>query len=274
MDMVMESIQTWITLYGLKALAAIVIFIVGRWVAKRLSRLLALVLEKAKAEVELVQFLKNLSYYLLLVVVVVAALGQLGIQTGSLLTIIGAAGLAVGLALKDSLSNFAAGVMLVMFRFYSVGDYIQAAGTAGTVKTINIFNTVLASPDNQKIFVPNSAILNGTITNLTANDTRRIDLVMGIGYGDDIPKAMKLMEDIVVAHELVLKDPAPQVAVAELGESSVDFVVRPWVKTGDYWAVRFELIQRIKMAFDENGISIPFPQRDVHIIQESAEAVG
>jgi len=272
MDMALETIQTWITLYGLKLLGAVVIFIVGRWVARRLSKLLALVLEKGKAEVELVQFLKNLSYYLLLVVVVVAALGQLGVQTASLLTIIGAAGLAVGLALKDSLSNFAAGVMLIMFRFYRVGDYIQAGGAAGTVQTINIFNTVMISPDNQKIFVPNSAILNGTITNVTANDTRRIDLVMGIGYGDDIPKAKKLLEEIVAAHEGVLKDPAPQVAVSELGDSSVNFVVRPWVKTSDYWAVRFELTQRIKMAFDENGISIPFPQRDVHLINDAEPA--
>ena len=268
MDMALLTFQNWIALYGLKLVAAVVIFIVGRWASKRVSKLLALVLEKGKAEVELVQFLKNLSYYLMLVVVVVAALGQLGVQTASLLTVIGAAGLAVGLALKDSLSNFAAGVMLIMFRFYRVGDYIQAGGAAGTVMTINIFNTVLTSPDNQKIFVPNSAILSGTITNVTANDTRRLDMVVGIGYGDDIPKAKKLLEELVANQEGVLAEPAPQVAVAELNESSVDFVVRPWVKTGDYWTVRFDLTQRIKMALDENGISIPFPQRDVHLIQE------
>jgi small conductance mechanosensitive channel len=200
--------------------------------------------------------------------VIIAAIGQAGINVTSFLAILGAAGLAIGLALKDSLSNFASGVMLIMLKFFEKGDYITAGGQSGTVSAINIFNTILTSPDNKKIIVPNSAVLSGSIVNVTANDTRRVDLVMGIGYDDDLLKAKQLLEKIVSEEPRVLKDPAPQIAVSELADSSVNFVVRPWCKTGDYWPVYFALTEKVKLIFDQEGISIPYPQTDVHLYKK------
>jgi small conductance mechanosensitive channel len=218
----------------------------------------------------LIDFLSNITYYTLMVVVLIAVASQLGINTTSFLAVIGAAGLAVGLALKDSLSNFASGIMLILFRPFRVGDAISVGGVTGKVEKITIFTTILNTFDNQRVIIPNGNLTNGVIQNITANSTRRVDLVMGIGYEDDIAKARKIMSDIISADERVLKDPAPTIAVSELGDRSVNFVVRPWSKTEDYWDVYFDLTEKIKIAFDKEGISIPYPQRDVHIYNEQA----
>jgi small conductance mechanosensitive channel len=210
-------------------------------------------------------FLGSILYGLLIVVVIIAALDHLGIQTTSLLAVLGAAGLAVGLALKDSLANFSSGVMLIVFRPFRVGDYVEAGGVAGTVENVGIFATTLLTPDNREIIVPNGQIYGGTITNITARETRRLDLVIGISYDDDIRKARELVLEIIEQDERILKEPAPVVNVAALGESSIDLNVRPWVNKGDYWTVRPELLETIKNRFDENGISIPFPQQDVYM---------
>ncbi|MFH1980739.1 MAG: mechanosensitive ion channel domain-containing protein [Pseudomonadota bacterium] len=266
----MDNIVPWLSTYSLKLVAAVLIFVIGRWLAKKLTLLLGALMRKNKVDDTLIGFFDSIAYYTLLIVVLIAAAEQLGINTTSLLTVLGAAGLAVGLALKDSLSNFASGVMLVLFKPFRVGHFVNAGGVSGTVERVTIFNTVLNTPDNQRVIVPNGSITGGVITNVTANDTRRVDLVFGIGYGDDIPKAKKILTDIVAADERVLKDPAPVIAVSELADSSVNFVVRPWVKTGDYWKVYWDLTEKVKMTFDAEGVSIPFPQRDVHIYNETA----
>jgi len=208
-----------------------------------------------------------MTYIALLVFVVLAALGQLGIQTTSFIAVIGAAGLAIGLALQGSLANFAAGFLMIIFRPFKVGDYIEGAGVAGTVETIQIFTTQLQTPDNKTVIIPNAGLTAGNITNYSAKGTRRVDLVFGIGYGDDIDKARTIMEDILAKDERILKDPAPKIAVVELADSSVNFVVRPWVKSENYWDVYFDTTENIKKSFDAQGISIPFPQRDVHMYE-------
>lgn len=269
----MDSIIQWVSAYSLKIVAALLVLIVGKWLAHKVSTLLARLLEKNKVDITLVGFLSNIIYYTLLIMVVIASAGQLGINTTSFLTIIGAAGLAVGLALKDSLSNFAAGVMLILFRPFRVGDVINAGGVVGKVNSVNIFNTIMTTPDNQKVIVPNNNITSGVITNITANDTRRVDLVVGISYGDNIGEAKAVLAGILEKDSRILKDPAPTIAVFELADSSVNLVVRPWVKTVDYWDVFFALTETIKTTFDEKGISIPFPQTDVHLFNEKkAEA--
>ena len=267
---VLDTLTVWVTQYSVKLVAAILIIIIGRWISRRISRLLGRLLEKNNVDVTLVRFAENLIYYALIVVVLIAAVGQLGINTTSFLTIVGAAGLAIGLALKDSLSNFAAGVMLTLFRPFRVGDFVEAGGVTGTVQGITIFNTVLNTPDNQKVIIPNGIITSDVITNVTANDTRRVDLVIGISYSDDIAKAKKIVSDLLQKEKRVLLDPAPVIAVSELADSCVNLVVRPWVKTGDYWTVRFDLTEEIKNSFDEAGISIPFPQQDVHLFNENS----
>jgi len=245
---------------------------VGKWLARRISNLLSRLLERNKVDLALVHFLTNLTYYTLIILVVVAAAGRLGINTTSFLTIIGAAGLAVGLALKDSLSNFAAGVMLVLFRPFTIGDVVSTAGITAKVEKITIFNTMFCSPDNQLIIVPNNKIISDIITNINAKDTRRIDLTVGISYSDDMAKTKDILERLAKEDSRILADPAPTVAVAELADSSVNLVFRPWVRTPDYWDVRFDLTERIKNALDEAGISIPFPQQDVHLYVEKQEA--
>jgi small conductance mechanosensitive channel len=256
-----------LTIYGLKVIAGIVVFIVGRWVAKGLTNVARKVMEKRAVDHTLVSFVANLTYIALLVFVVLAALGQLGIQTTSFIAVIGAAGLAIGLALQGSLSNFAAGFLMIIFRPFKVGDFIEGAGVAGTVEAIQIFTTQLKSPDNKTVIIPNASLTAGNITNYSTKGTRRVDIVMGIGYGDDIDKAKKIMADVLAKDGRILKDPAPTIAVVELADSSVNFVVRPWVKADDYWDVYFDLTENIKKSFDSEGISIPFPQRDVHIYQ-------
>ncbi|MBW2250142.1 MAG: mechanosensitive ion channel [Deltaproteobacteria bacterium] len=270
MNKIMEMITYFITTYSLKVVGAILIFIIGKWLARYLSKLLGKILRKNNMDETLTSFLGHITYYTLFLLVLIAAAGQLGINTTSFLTIVGAAGLAVGLALKDSLSNFASGIMLIMFRPFKVGDYVTAGGQSGTVESIAIFNTVLKTPDNQIVIVPNSSITADVITNVNAKPTRRIDLVVGIGYDDNISEAKSVLEDLIKADNRILSDPAPTIAVSELADSSVNFVVRPWVKTEDYWAVRLDLIEKIKLTFDEKGISFPYPQQDVHMYTETA----
>lgn len=265
-----DTLTLWITTYAIKVAAALVVFIIGKWIVKWVASLLDKAMKKAQMEETLIKFLSKLTYYILMIVVLITAAGQLGIKTTSLLTILGAAGLAIGLALKDSLSNFASGVMIILFRPFKVGDFVTAAGNSGSVRRIDIFNTVLLTGDNQRIIIPNSAVTGGAITNVNSEETRRIDLVIGIGYDDDIREAKTTLEEIVKSDSRILDDPAPKIAVAELADSSVNFVVRPWVKTADYWAVRFDLTENIKLTFDEKGISIPYPQQDVHMYQEAA----
>lgn len=268
MDMNLQYIWTIVTTYALKVVAALLIFFIGRWLAKRLAYLVVRLLHRQNVEITLVNFLKNIIFYAVLTAVVIAALGQLGINTTSFLTVIGAAGLAIGLALKDSLGNFSAGVLLILFRPFKVGDFITTSGVSGTVQEISILNTEMSTPDNQKVIVPNSSIMGNVITNVTANPTRRIDLVIGISYADDIAKAKDVLWQILKDNPRILKNPEADVAVAELAGSSVNLVVRPWVKTDDYWSVRFELTEEIKKGFDQAGISIPFAQQDVHLFVE------
>ncbi|MDH3979820.1 MAG: mechanosensitive ion channel [Gammaproteobacteria bacterium] len=258
-------INTYLIPWGIRIVMALVVFIVGRWLARIVVRVTGRMMLKANLDSMLTTFLGNILYTVLLLVVVIATLDQLGVQTTSLLAVFGAAGLAIGLALKDSLANFSSGVMLILFRPFKVGDFIEAAGQAGVVEEVRIFSTIMKTGDNREIIVPNSHIYGGPIINVSAKPTRRIDMVFGIGYEDDIRKAKQLIEAAFAADERILKDPAPGVAMVELADSSVNFNVRPWVKTSDYWAVRSDLMERIKLSFDEHGISIPYPQQDVHM---------
>lgn len=264
--------DTYIIPWLIKAGVALVIFVVGKYIARMLVNISRRVMERGGMDPMLVNFLGNILNALLLAVVAIAALDQLGVETTSLLAVLGAAGLAIGLALKDSLSNFSSGVMLIIFRPFKAGDFVEAAGVAGVIEHVGIFNTTMRTGDNREIIVPNSHIYGGTITNVSARETRRIDLVIGIGYNDDIRKAREILEGILKGHELILEDPAPAVSVAELGDSSININVRPWVKSGDYWPVRADLLETIKVTFDDNGISIPFPQRDVHLYNENTAA--
>ncbi|MBN3563084.1 mechanosensitive ion channel family protein [Aliamphritea spongicola] len=245
------------------ALAA-AIFIVGRMVVKALGSLLEKVLRKSRMDDILINFVTSIANILMLLVVVVASLDQLGVDTTSMIALVGAAGLAVGLALQGSLQNFAAGVMLIVFRPFKEGDFVEVAGVSGIVEQITIFNTVMRTADNKEVIVPNGNIYSGVITNYSARDTRRVDMVFGIGYDDDLKKAKAVLEDIINSDSRVLKDPAPVIAVSELADSSVNFVVRPWVNSADYWNVLFETTEAVKLRFDAEGISIPYPQMDVH----------
>ena len=272
MNINIDAVWSWVSAYSINIIGAILIFIVGKWLARRIANLLTKLLEKHNVELTLVNFITNLAYYTLIVLVVVAAAGRLGINTTSFLTIIGAAGLAIGLALKDSLSNFAAGVMLVLFRPFTIGDVVSTAGITAKVEKITIFNTLFCSPDNQLIIVPNNKIISDIITNINAKDTRRVDLTVGISYSDDMLKTKEILARLAEEDSRVLTDPAPTIAVAELADSCVNLVFRPWVKTGDYWDVRFGLTEKIKNRLDEAGISIPFPQQDVHLFVEKEES--
>jgi len=267
--------QTALTDYALpwavNLFFALVTFVVGRWAVKLIIGILRKLLVRAKMDEILINFVCSIASTALILFVIIAALQQLGVDTTSLVALLGAAGIAVGLALKDSLANFAAGVMLIIFRPFKAGDYVEAGGTAGTVEKISIFSTIMRTPDNREVIVPNGSIYGGLITNFSARETRRIDRVFGIGYGDDIRRAREVILEVIAADERILKDPEVVVAVGELGASSVDFVVRPWVAAGDYWAVRWDLTEKIKLAFDAAGISIPFPQRDVHLYQHAGQ---
>jgi small conductance mechanosensitive channel len=264
-EAILTKIGEYIATYWLQVVAAIVIFVVGRWLAKLISKLVGKAMMKAKVDATLTSFIENLCHIALLVFVVVAAINKLGVDTASFAVVVGAAGLAIGFALQGSLANFAAGVMLIIFKPFKVGDFVELGGKAGTVKEIQIFNTILNSPDNVRVIVPNSQVTGNNVLNYTVNGTRRVDLVVGVSYEDDLKKAQQVMESVLAEDERILKDPPATVAVSELGDSSVNFVVRPWVKATDYWAVRFDTIRKVKLALDKSGITIPFPQRDVHM---------
>jgi len=260
-----DFIQTLIIPWAIKIAVALAIFVIGRWIAKWLTGVVRKLMAKSDMDDMLIQFLGNIVYTVLLLVVVMAALDHIGIQTTSLLAVFGAAGLAIGLALKDSLGNFSSGVMLILFRPFKVGDFIEAGGESGVVEEVRMFATILRTGDNREVIIPNSQIYGGTIVNYSANETRRIDLVFGIGYDDDIAKAKQTLESIMQQDERILSYPAPAVAVGELADSSVNFNVRPWVKSTDYWPVRADMLEKVKLAFDANGISIPYPQQDVYM---------
>jgi small conductance mechanosensitive channel len=250
---------------GIKVATALAIFLLGKFVIRLLVGAISKMMSKQGVDKTLETFICNLVRTALMVVVVIAAIGALGVETTSFIAIFGAAGLAVGLALQGSLSNFASGVLIVLFRPYRVGDFVEAAGIAGSVEQVQILTTILKTGDNKQIIVPNSQIMDSIITNYSANDTRRVDMVVGVSYEDDLDKVRKTIEELLAADERVLDEPAPLIAVSELADSSVNFVVRPWVKSGDYWGVKFEMTEAIKKRFDKEGISFPYPQQDVHV---------
>ncbi len=264
--------STHVIPWGINIVFAVAIFLIGKAIIKILIKLLRSMLAKSRMDEILINFISSIINGILILFIVIAALGQLGVDTTSLIALLGAAGLAIGLSLQSSLQNFAAGVMLILFHPFKNGDFVEAGGTSGIVEKINIFSTVMRTVDNREVIVPNGSIYEGTITNYSARETRRVDMVFGIGYNDDIKRAKGIIQGILDADERVLKEPESLVAVGELGDSSVNFNVRPWVKSDDYWPVYFDLHERIKLAFDQNGISIPYPQMDLHIDKgESAE---
>lgn len=254
---------------GIKLVTALAIFFVGRIAIRLAVSGIRKVMQRQNVDKTLETFLCNLTSSALLVVVIIAAIGALGIQTTSFIAIFGAAGLAVGLALQGSLSNFASGVLIILFRPYRVGDFIEAAGIAGSVEELHILSTIFKTSNNIRIIVPNSQIMNSIITNYSTNDTRRIDMVVGVSYSDDLDKVRKTLEDLFAAEERILDDPKPTIAVSELADSSVNFIVRPWTKASDYSSVKCDLTEAIKKRFDKEGISFPFPQQDVHLYKES-----
>ncbi|RME74250.1 MAG: mechanosensitive ion channel family protein [Chloroflexi bacterium] len=257
----------WIVGYGLRIVTALLILVIGWWLAGLAARVLRRGLQRAEIDPGVVSFTGHLVYWAVILFAGLAALSRLGIETTSIIAVLGAAGLAVGLALQGALSNFAAGVLILIFRPYRVGDLVEVAGATGVVSEIQIFNTVLVTPDNVTIIVPNTQATGGKIVNYSARGIRRVDMVFGIGYDDDIQKARQILLDILTSHPKVLEDPAPTVAVMELADSSVNFAVRPFVKVEDYWGVWFDVTEQVKLRFDQEGISIPFPQRDVHLFQ-------
>ena len=246
--------------YTFSLIMALLIFLIGKWITNRIVSVLGRILRKVKGMDEtLIRFLENIVYYALIIVVILTALGKLGVETTSFLAILGAAGLAIGLALKDSLGNFASGVMIILFKPFKVGDSVTAGGATGTVKEVGIFSSIFTTPDNQKIIVPNGAITKGSITNINAYDTRRIDLVIGVDYKDDIRKAKEVLTTVINSHEKVLKEKPIGIVVSELAESSVNFTINVWVKTSDFSEVKFYLLENIKLSFDKEGITIPTP---------------
>ena len=268
-DLVVK-IQEWVAFYGIKLIAAIAILVIGRIVAKWLRKVVRRMMEKSKVDPMIVSFVSSLAYIALMAFVIIAALGQLGVQTTSFIAVIGAAGLAIGLALQGSLANFAAGFLMIIFRPFKVGDYIEGAGTAGSVQDIQMFTTTLMTPDNKTIIIPNSKLSGDNIINYSAAATRRVDLTVGVSYNADIKHVRNVLEDIVANEARVLKDPAHQIAVAELADNSVNLAVRLWVNSGDYWGVYFHVTEAVKQRFDEEQIGIPYPQRDVHIYDHKA----
>jgi small conductance mechanosensitive channel len=255
--------------YGLKLVVAFVVFIIGKWLAKRIANFIENRMTAAEVDTTVSKFVRNILYYILMVVVFIAVLGQIGIQTASFVAIVGAAGLAVGLALQGSLSNFASGVLLILFRPIKVGDFVEVGGVAGSVKEISIFATTLLSGDNKTITISNSTVLNDNITNYSTQATRRVDLVVGVGYDSDIQQVKSTLEALANADERILKDKPVTIGVSELGDSSVNLVFRPWVKSEDYWGVTFDLNEKIKQKFDELGINIPYPTMDINVTKNN-----
>jgi small conductance mechanosensitive channel len=251
--------------FGIKLVAALAVFIIGRWVARKLAGLVEKGMTKAGTDATLVGFVRNMTYIALLTFVIIAAVAQLGVQTTSFIAVIGAAGFAIGLALQGSLANFAAGVLVMIFRPFKAGDFVEAGGVAGVVEAIQIFTTTMRTGDNKTIIIPNGQITSGEIVNYSTKDTRRVDMVFGVGYDDDLDKVKRVINEVISADDRILDDPAVTIGVVELADSSVNFAVRPWVKSADYWSVFFDTHESIKKRFDKEGISIPYPQQDVHL---------
>ena len=256
--------------FAINVVIAIIIFFIGRMIARAIAKGVRRIMQAQEVDKILESFVSNLLYWVLMVFVIITSINKIGVQTTSLIAIMAAAGLAIGLALQGSLANFASGVLIVMFRPYKVGDWVEAAGISGSVLQVQILTTVLTTGDNKQIIVPNGQIMGSIITNYSANDTRRIDMVVGVSYEDDLDKVRATLEDLIAAEPRILKDPECRIAVSELADSSVNFVSRPWVKSGDYSGVKFELTESIKKRFDKEGISFPFPQQDVHLYQASS----
>ncbi len=270
-DNVLEMLRTTGLEFGINLVTAIAIFYIGKIVVGLLTRSLRKVMQAQEIDKTLESFVCNLVRMVLLTFVIIASVSALGIQTTSFIAVVGAAGLAIGLALQGSLSNFASGVLIVLFRPYKVGDWVEAAGVAGTIVEVQILTTVFKTGDNKSIIVPNSQVMNSIIINYSANDQRRVDMVVGVSYDDDLDKVRATLEDLIAADDRILDDPACTIAVAELADSSVNFIVRPWVKSGDYSGVKFDLTEAIKKRFDKEGITFPFPQQDVHLYSATAE---
>ena len=268
MEQLLDKLIEWGATFGIKIIAAVAILIIGRMVAKILQKLIVKVMDKRKVDKTISTFASSMVFSALYIFVILAALSQVGIQTTSFMAIIGAAGLAIGLALQGSLSNFASGFLIILFRPFKLGDYVEAGGVSGSISKISVFTTDINTVDNKKIIVPNAQIMNGTITNYTAEKTRRVDLTFGVGYEADINKVKDILNKIIKEHKLILKDPESFVRLGNLGDSSIDFTVRVWSKTEDYWTVHFDLIESAKEEFDKAKISIPYPQMDVHMIKE------
>lgn len=270
-DNVLEMLRTTGLEFGINIITAIAIFYIGKMIVGLLTRSLRKVMQAQEIDKTLESFVCNLVRMVLLTFVIIASVSALGIQTTSFIAVIGAAGLAIGLALQGSLSNFASGVLIVLFRPYKVGDWVEAAGVAGTIVEVQILTTVFKTGDNKSIIVPNGQVMNSIIINYSANDQRRVDMVVGVSYDDDLDKVRATLEDLIAADDRILDDPACTIAVAELADSSVNFIVRPWVKSGDYSGVKFDLTEAIKKRFDKEGITFPFPQQDVHVYSATAE---
>ena len=268
MEELIPKLIEWGSVFGLKLIAAIAILLIGRLVVNSIRKLIVKVMDKRKVDKTISTFISSLVFSALYLFVILAALSQVGIQTTSFMAIIGAAGLAIGLALQGSLSNFAAGFLIIFFRPFKLGDYVEAGGVSGSIIKISVFTTEINTVDNKKIIVPNAQIMNGTITNYTAEKTRRVDLSFGVGYEADISKVKDILNSIINKHKLILRDPEPFVRLGNLGDSSIDFTVRVWTKTEDYWTVHFDLIESAKEEFDKENINIPYPQMDVHMIKE------
>ena len=274
MERILTTIQEWLALYGLRVVGALAILVIGRFAAKGIRKLLKKLLRKHGVDETLVSFTSSVSYVAVMVFIIIAAIGQLGVQTASFVAILGAMGLAVGLALQGSLANFAAGVLMIIFKPFKVGDFIEGGGTAGTVEAIGIFTTEMKTPDNKKVILPNGKLTADSITNYSARDQRRVDMVAGVSYADDLDRVRKVLEGILEADERILRDPPPTIGVLALADSSVNIAVRPWVKTQDYWSVFFSVQEQIKKRFDAEGITIPFPQRDLHLHQAREGKAG
>lgn len=269
-----DAILGFVTMHGVKFLTALAIFIIGKWVVRRAVNLVKRALAHADIDPTLVGFLGNILFGIGFAMVVIAALAQMGIETTSLAALIASAGLAIGLALQGSLGNFASGVLIILFGFFKKDDYITAGGQSGTVRDISIFTTTLTTPDNVEVIIPNSQITTDAILNYTAMPTRRMDLTIGVAYDADLQKTQEILFKVISEEPRFLADPAPQVEVMTLNDSSVDFVFRPWVKSEDYWSTRFDTLKKIKIELDKGGIGIPFPQRDIHLfVNDSSEAV-
>lgn len=271
-DQAVQTIVTMVSIWGLRVAGAIAVLVIGRFACRIARNAVRRALESRRVEASLVPFVSNLIYFTLLAAVIISVLGIFGIETTSLVAILATAGLAVGLALQGTLSNFSSGVMLLLFRPFRVGDYVDAAGVAGTVFEIGLFATTLNTPDNVRIIVPNSSVYGATIKNFSANDTRRNDMVLGISYNDDISRAIEVVNSVLGKDSRVLADPEPTVAVSELADSSVNLVVRPWCLKEDYWALRYDLVRRFKEELKQSGCSIPYPQQDVHVHQMNGSA--